>query len=88
MWAGALMGMKILGEADIEVIERDDIFRWGDESTFSILSLDGEPFGNMFRTRQGNRVLFIIFSGIYTDDSESVGDLLLPVLNQLYTYAP
>ncbi|MBT4692209.1 MAG: hypothetical protein HOB73_02575 [Planctomycetaceae bacterium] len=88
MWAGALVGMKIFGDANIDVIERDDIFRWGDESTFAILSLDGEPFGNMFSTRKGNRVLFIIFSGIYTDDRELIGSLLLPILSQLHTYAP
>jgi hypothetical protein len=87
MWAGAILGMHILGEVDVEVTERNDIFRWGDESTFAILSVDGEPFGNMFSTRKGNRVLFIIFSGIYTDDGEFVSELLLPALNQLHTYA-
>jgi hypothetical protein len=88
MWAGAILGMHMLGDADVEVITRNDIFRWGDESTFAILSVDGEPFGNMFSTRKGNRVLFIIFSGIYTDDGELVSELLLPALNQLHTYAP
>ena len=88
MWAGALIGMQMLGDVDVEVIERNDIFRWGDESTFAILSIDGEPSGNMFSTRKGNRVLFIIFSGIYTDDGEAVSDLLLAALNQLHTYAP
>jgi|GEM_PF-796569 len=88
MWAGAILGMHMLGGADVEVNERNDVFRWGDESTFAILSLDGEPFGNMFSTRKGTRVLFIIFSGIYTDDGEAVSDLLLPALDQLHTYAP
>ena len=88
MWSGALLGMHMLGDADVEVTERNDIFRWGDESTFAILSVDGEPFGNMFSARKGTRVFFIIFSGIYTDDGEFVNDLLLPVLSELHTYAP
>ena len=88
MWTGALLGMHMLGDADVEVTERNDIFRWGDESTFAILSVDGEPFGNMFSARKDTRVFFIIFSGIYTDDGEFVNDLLLPVLSELHTYAP
>jgi hypothetical protein len=88
MWAGALLGMHMLGDADVEVTERNDIFRWGDDSTFAILSVDGEPFGNMFSARMGTRVFFIVFSGIYTDDGEFVNDLLLPALNELHTYAP
>jgi len=87
-WAGAILGMQIIGGADVEVIERDDLFSWGDESTFAILSIDGEPFGNMFSTRDGNRAFFIVFSGMYTDDGEIAGELLLPALNQLHTYGP
>jgi len=88
MWTGALLGMHMLGDADVEVTERNDIFRWGDESTFAILSVDGEPFGNMFSARKETRVFFIIFSGTYTDDGEVVNDLLLPVLSELHTCAP
>ena len=88
IWAGAIIGIRLLGDADVEVTERNDLFRWGDESTFAILSINGEPFGNMFSARKGNRLLFIIFSGIYSDDGETVSDLLLPRLNQLHTYAP
>ncbi|MDE0817524.1 MAG: hypothetical protein OSA92_07690 [Pirellulaceae bacterium] len=80
--------MQIIGDADVEVIERNDLFSWGDESTFAILSIDGEPFGNMFSTRHGNLAFFIVFSGIYTDDREIAGELLLPALNQLHTYGP
>ena len=86
-WAGALLGMQIMGGADVEVNERNDLFSWGDESTFAILSVDGEPFGNMFSARKGSRAFFIVFSGIYTDDGEIAGELLLPALNQLHTYA-
>ena len=88
MWAGAIVGMHMLGDGDVDVTERNDIFSWGDESTFAILSIDGEPFGNMFSAREGTHVFFIIFSGIYTDDGESASDLLLPALNHLQMYAP
>lgn len=87
-WAGAILGMQIIGSADVEVIERNDLFSWGDESTFAVLSIDDEPFGNMFITRDGSRTFFIVFSGNYTDDGETAGELLLPALNQLHTYDP
>ena len=88
MWAGAILGIHMLGDAAVDVSERNDIFRWGEESTFAILSIDGDPVGNIFSARKGTRVFFIIFSGIYTDDRELARDLLLPALNQLHTYAP
>ena len=57
--------MQIIGSADVDVIERNDLFSWGDESTIAILSIDGEPFGNMLSTRDGNLAPSLSFSLVF-----------------------
>ena len=68
------------GEVDIEEVERDDLFKWGDESKFYLLKLDGQPAGNRLVARKGGNVVYIIFSGVYFDDAEWVHELLDPYL--------
>ena len=30
LWGGATVSMKLFGEAEVEIVERNDLFRWGD----------------------------------------------------------
>ena len=55
---------------------RNDLFRWGDDSEFSLLKANGLSFGNVFVGRKGKRVYMITVSGIYFDESAEIRDLL------------
>jgi len=65
-----------------EPIKRNDLFSWGDESTFSLMKRkrDGALMGNMLIARKGNLSVFLMFVGIFFDDPESIRGLLEPKL--------
>ena len=71
---GANLGL--FGE-DSKQVPRNDLFRWGDESNFSLLQFeDGISFGNLFVARKGKRVVMLVLSGVYFDRAEDVHNLL------------
>ena len=76
IWGGGKIGMAMFSDVEIEVVERNDLFKWGDRSRFAILKSEGAPFGNMLITRKGRRIFFLLLSGIYFDDREAIGGLL------------
>lgn len=67
-------------EVEIEEVERDDLFKWGDESKFYVLQINGQPAGNRLVARKGGNVVYIIFSGVYFDEAEWIHELLDPYL--------
>lgn len=85
--AGTELGASFAG-ADVKFVDRDDIFRWGDKSRFTIIEAENMPGGNFFIARQGNRVISVCFAGVYFDDPGSVRELLMPVLSKLESYEP
>ena len=66
----------------------DHLFRWGDQSTCTILKSEGEPVGNFLIVRTGRRVLALTITGVYFEDSERFASLVVPVLERLKSYAP
>jgi hypothetical protein len=80
--------MSVLGETKLTHTDRNDLFRWGDDSSLSIISSDGEPVGNLFCARKGNRVFTLLMVGLYFDDAEGIRNLLGPKLAQLEKYEP
>lgn len=58
--------------------ERDDLFRWGDESKTQRLLIDGRPVGSFVVARKGTRVFTTVFTGVYFDDPEALAHLLTP----------
>ena len=88
MWGGSQLALSLLSDIEIDVVERNDLFRWGDRSRFAILSTEGEPFGNVFITRTGKYIFYIIISGIYFDNHEGISGLLSERLGQLPSYQP
>ena len=88
IWGGGKIGMAMFSDIEIEVVERNDLFKWGDRSRFAILKSEGEPFGNMLITRKGRHIFFLLLSGIYFDDREAIGGLLGGALSRLPAYTP
>ena len=72
--AGFSLGFS--GEPGVKRVARNDLFRWGDDSEFSLLKASGLSFGNLFVGRKGKRVYMITVSGIYFDESAEIRDLL------------
>ncbi len=64
------------------------IFSWPAKSKCSlVVDGEGEMVGNYFTCRTGRKTFEWIVTGIYFDDAESLGALLLPVLERLSGYA-
>ena len=72
--AGFSLGFS--GEPGVKRVARNDLFRWGDDSEFSLLKASGLSFGNVFVGRKGKRVYMITVSGVYFDESKEIRDLL------------
>ncbi|MGH9334495.1 MAG: hypothetical protein ACRD21_12175 [Vicinamibacteria bacterium] len=87
LWGGTKIGFYVSGEVEVKVREDNDLLRWGDESRFGVLFADGQPFGNVFVAKKGKRVVYLIVSGIYFDDAETVSGFLVPYLEKLDAYA-
>lgn len=69
---------------DIKVENRDELFRWGDESSFALLTSDGEPVGNMFTARKGRCTFHLIVGGaFYFEDGEIFAAFVERPLGQL-----
>lgn len=69
-------------------VRRDELLRWGDESRAYLLQFEGNPIGNVFVARKGSRVFTLVVSGVYFDDPDAFGSLLLPKLEALERYEP
>jgi hypothetical protein len=85
-WGGTRIAFYAFGEIEVDVSEKNDLFRWGDESRFALLSSAGAPFGNVFVAKKGRTVVYLIVSGIYFDDAENASGLLTPYLEKLETH--
>lgn len=86
-WSGTRVAFFAFGTSDVTIDERNDLFRWGDESRFGLLTTEGQPFGNVFVAREGNRVVYFLISGLYFDDAEQITALLDPYLKRLRGYS-
>ena len=82
---GIGFGMKLEG---IRAEERQNFFRYGDNSAFFVLVKDGQPIGNYFSTRFGVRVYSILVAGVYFDDPAAWSALVTPKLEKFAAYKP
>ena len=85
---GADIGFSLSGEDEIEEKERNDVFKWGDQSRFVIYFYDGAPVGNLFITRKGKRVFFLLLWGVFFDEHDAFDDLVGEKLRKLSSYNP
>ncbi len=70
-----------LGDNELEV--RDDLFSYGDESRFGLLTAEGQPFGNYFAMCKGRVAVMIIIGGLYFDEGDLWAELLQPMLGEI-----
>jgi len=72
----------------IEEQEVKDFYRYGDSSSFYILKKEGEPVGNYFTVREGDKLYSLILSGMYFDDPKVWKEIIEPKLKRFSAYAP
>jgi hypothetical protein len=85
-WGGTRIAFYAFGEVEVEVNENNELFRWGDESRFALLSSEGTGFGNVFLAKKGRTVVYMLVSGIYFDEAENASGFLSPYLERLETH--
>jgi hypothetical protein len=76
------VGLYIGGDPDM-LVERNDLFEYGDESSFALLVQDEKPFGNCFAMCEGKTSMMTILGGFAFDDGAAWGRLLQPSLAAL-----
>ncbi len=79
---GGFMGLAVESN-DIVLVDRDDLYSWGDESKSQLLTIEGKPVGHFFVFRKGRRVFMAIFTGVYFDDASPLAALLTPKLEAM-----
>jgi len=70
-----------LGDNELDV--RDDLYSYGDESRFGLLTAEGQPFGNYFAMCKGRAAVMIVLGGLYFDDGEMWAELIQPMLGEV-----
>jgi hypothetical protein len=76
------------GSGEIRFVERNDLFRWGEQSRCALVYNGAFPVGNFILARKGTRVYAAYFIGIVLDDARTLRELLLPRLDKLEAYRP
>ncbi len=79
-WGLDAAARTLSGGKDLRLIERNDIFHWGDQSRLGVLIAGGKPVGNLFVARRGTTVFYLLVCGVCFDSPESFSSLVLPTL--------
>jgi hypothetical protein len=79
---GMMTGMR-LSDNDLEQVDRNDLFRWGDDSKCGLLVAEGVNVGNYFFARKGTKIYCFLLSGVCIEEGEALQQLLLPKLERL-----
>ena len=83
LWASARLGIQAFGEGDVDLVEPDDGYEWGEASKFAILTTEGAPAGNVFIARKGTAIFFLIVAGWYYEDPADFGAMIEPYLERM-----
>jgi hypothetical protein len=84
-YVGQRIGAKYFAR-QIQQVERNDLWKWGDTSKCDLLMTNDKKVGNIFMGRKGRRYFFLIIVGVYFEDPGPIRELLDPVLQRLDTY--
>ena len=76
------------GGDDLDLIEDDAFYSYGDASRFARLTHKGEEVGNLFMTRIDKRVYAFICVGTYFEDAALWAELIEPRLIAFEAYRP
>ncbi len=78
-----LGAMRLTSGGDVQQVDRNELFRWGDHSQCGLLVSNGFTVGNYFFACQGKKVFCLLIAGVGTEDADELRELLRPRLEQL-----
>jgi hypothetical protein len=67
----------------VQMIRRNDLFRWGDQSRLEVIESAGRPKGNLFVARRGAAVFYLLVRGACFQRQEAFSSLVLPALDRI-----
>lgn len=70
------------------VEEQNDFFRWGDQSYYAEVMLNGKPSGFGFFGRSGRKRYALTVIGVLFEDAEAMAEAVGPALDKLLAYEP
>ncbi len=84
------VGFRIgnMAAGDVDIVEDNEFYQYGDASKFKRIVHEGRQIGNMFITRSGKRVYFVVVSGTYFDDAQLWGEVIGERLAAFEQYEP
>ena len=80
------IGFSMSADKATKMEERDDLFKWGDESHHALITHNGKPVGNLFAARKGKHIYTFMIVGVYFSETDTLEDLLLSKLNQVTAF--
>ena len=88
LWKLPPQQQKMFGGREVQLVERNDIFRWGNQSRLGVIQSAGRPAGNLFVARRGRAVFCLLIAGACFQQAEAFSSLVSPVLARVERYAP
>jgi hypothetical protein len=85
---GTNIGFRLGGAGEMRQVERNDLWRWGDDSKCALLMNGDAKVGNLFMARKGRRYFSLMIVGVYFEDPQAIQELLGPMLQRLDSYEP
>lgn len=82
---GTNIGLRLEG-GQLRQVERNDLWRWGDDSRCVVLMNGDNKVGNLFLARKGRRYFSLMIVGVYLQTPQAIHELLDDVLRRLESY--
>jgi hypothetical protein len=75
-------------DVEVEYVDHNEIFTWGDSSRFAIIEAGGDPVGNLFVARRGKTVVEVMVIGVYFDANEHFAAFVSSKLDSISRQLP
>ena len=82
---GTNIGLRLEG-GQLRQVERNNLWRWGDDSKCVVLMNGDNKVGNLFQGRKGRRYFSLMIVGVYLETPQDIRELLGDVLQRLERY--
>jgi predicted Zn finger-like uncharacterized protein len=82
---GTNLGLRLEGDK-LRQVERNELWRWGDDSKCVLLMNGDNKVGNLFMARKGRRYFSLMIVGVYFENPQAVRELLDRMLQRLDNY--
>jgi hypothetical protein len=85
---GVRIGLTVSKTEGMQLVDRNDLYRWGDQSRCTLVTVGGRPVGTLFLARKATYVFYFAVTGLALDNGAELGQLLDPHLKRLEAGLP